>query len=456
MAVLALVAVVGSVAYQSEAREREYRLLLSQGDAALAAEQIFGAIEAYSGAIALRPDSMLAHLRRGETYHERGDLDSAVRDFRTAATLDPNATRPLDQWAEALYEQQRYKRAAEVYETRLKLDDRSPIVRYRLGLTYYRDGNLDAALHWLGQAIKADDRMPDAHYLTALCYREQGDEPKALAALGRAIERAPGSIPAREELADVYHARGDRSQEVEQLQILAALDGQVERRIAVALAHARAGHSDLAVLTLASAIEEWPNQPLLYGALGRIWLDIARTHRDRPDALAKALEALERAASAPNATSEVKTLYGQALFRDDQLEAAEGVLKQATERFPAYPDAFSNYAIVAERLNHPEAARAALLTYNALVGDDAGFEGRALKLGELSLRLNDAENAVAWLQRAEQIDPSNVTLLGMLGDAHLRIGDTETAREVLDRGLAIDPENRSLRALLRKASAPKR
>jgi uncharacterized circularly permuted ATP-grasp superfamily protein len=36
---------------------------------------------------AFRPDSMLAHLRLGETYQRRGDLEEAVREFRTAAAL---------------------------------------------------------------------------------------------------------------------------------------------------------------------------------------------------------------------------------------------------------------------------------------------------------------------------------------------------------------------------------
>ena len=70
----------------------------TRGDAALRDDQTFAAIEAYSGAIALRPDSMLAYLRRGETYQrrgDRGDLERA-RDFRTAAALDPTATRPLE------------------------------------------------------------------------------------------------------------------------------------------------------------------------------------------------------------------------------------------------------------------------------------------------------------------------------------------------------------------------
>src|SRR5262245_57792156 len=115
MAFLAVVAVGGAVAYQSEARERDYRLLLAEGDAALAGGQTSAAVEDFSGAIALRPDSMLAHLRRGETYRQRGDLDAATRDFRAAASLDPTAPRPLEQWGDVLYEQQRYRRAAEIY-----------------------------------------------------------------------------------------------------------------------------------------------------------------------------------------------------------------------------------------------------------------------------------------------------------------------------------------------------
>src|ERR1700756_1859111 len=100
MAVLAAGAVGLYPAYQTAAHERHYRSLLARGDAALADDQTFAAIEAYSGAIALRPDSMLAHLRRGETYRrrgDRGDLDQAARDFRAAVALDRSATRPLEE-----------------------------------------------------------------------------------------------------------------------------------------------------------------------------------------------------------------------------------------------------------------------------------------------------------------------------------------------------------------------
>ena len=93
---LAAAAVVVALAYTAAARDRSYRAYLSQGAAALADDQTFGAIEAYSGAIALQPDSMLAHLRRGEAYQRRNELEAATNDFRRAADLDPSATHPLE------------------------------------------------------------------------------------------------------------------------------------------------------------------------------------------------------------------------------------------------------------------------------------------------------------------------------------------------------------------------
>src|SRR5438105_264762 len=113
---VALAAFGGMVAYQTAVRDREYRRLLTRGDAALGTGQTFEALEAYSGAITLRPESMLAHLRRGETYRVRGEMDDAARDFRRASALDPTATRPFEELGDVLYLRRRFDRAAEAYE----------------------------------------------------------------------------------------------------------------------------------------------------------------------------------------------------------------------------------------------------------------------------------------------------------------------------------------------------
>ena len=203
LVVLALTAVGLALSYQEAAKDRDYRNLLARGDTALRDDQTFGAIEAYSGAIALRPDSMLAYLRRGESYQRRGELESAARDFQTAAARDPTATRPLDELGDVRYLQQRFANAADTYERYLRLDDRAAQVGYKLALARYRDGNLDAALSALDAVLRLDDRSADAYYLRGLCLRDRRQLTAARKALERAVALSPGSIPAREELADL-------------------------------------------------------------------------------------------------------------------------------------------------------------------------------------------------------------------------------------------------------------
>src|SRR4029453_7259067 len=114
---------------------------------------------------------------------------------------------------------------------------------------------------------------------------------------------------------------------------------------------ARAHGWDLEVLTLGSALERHPDNVVVYGALGQIWLDSARARDDEVE-LSKAREALERAASDPDATSDILARYGRALLQADDPEAAERTLQQATTRYPIDPEALPLYAAAAERQNH--------------------------------------------------------------------------------------------------------
>lgn len=445
-AIIVLAAAVGAgMVYQAAARQRDYRTLLARGDTALREDQTFGAIEAYSGAIGLRPDSMLAHLRLGETYQRRGDVDEAARELRVAAALDPAATRPIEELGDVEYQRQRYSLAIAAYQRTLQIDDRSARVSYKLALAQYRDGLLDEALSSAEQTVRLDNRLADAQYLQGLCLRQKRRIPEAVRAFERAVSLSAGLIPAREELADLYRGLGRRQDELEQLQLLAGLDrDHVERQVAIGLAHARSGHGDLAVVTLGNALERAPDQPLIYAALGQVWLDLAPA---RTDALPKALEALERVASEPSATSRILTLYGRALLQDGNAESAERVLEQATARYPVDPSAFLHYANAAERQNHFDAARRALMSYGALAPEEGDTGSRAARIGALSLRINDTPAAVEWFTRASNASPNDLRLLASLADAQFRNGDKEAAQSTVMRGLEKDPANAPLLAL---------
>jgi tetratricopeptide (TPR) repeat protein len=455
---------VAFVTWQGVMREREFRRLMAEGDRALAADQTFPAVEAFSGAIALKPESMIAHLKRGETYRRRGETGAALRDLRTASRLDPAATKPLELLGDVNAGMERYANAAESYEAYVRLDDRSPRVLYKLGLARYRLGQPQAAVASLNLAVSLDDVRPGvftrtdlaaAHYLRGLCLRALNQLPEAAGSFDAAIKLDAALAAAREELADVYTALHRDKEAATQLEALAAFEpGRVERHVALALAYARSGQHELAVLTLRRAAADRPESNDLFTAIGRIWLEVAEAQRDRV-AVNKALEALLPAVRRGPATSEALLLLGRAQMLAGDPGSAERSFRQATVTFPVEPPAFLQLSQAAERNGHTATARDALARYTALTGDGTPPVERAIHLGDLSLRLNEPAAAAAWYGRATENAAAGAHAYVRLAEVRLRLQDVPGASDAVAHGLVVDPKNQQLLALQRQLARPR-
>ena len=127
---VAVAGVAGALAYAALANEREFERQIAAGDQAVAAERHFQAIEAFSGAIALKPDSMLAHLKRGAVYQNQAEFEAALRDLREAVDIDPSALLAIELLGDVNTSLHRPERALERYETYIALDERSARVHY--------------------------------------------------------------------------------------------------------------------------------------------------------------------------------------------------------------------------------------------------------------------------------------------------------------------------------------
>ena len=403
------VATYGAILVQ---RESAYQGLIRQGDAALMRDDSFAAIEAFSVAISHKPDSMAAHLKRGEAYRRRQQYEEALRDLRRATEIDPMAPHPREILGDVNYALGRFARAADRYRDYLTVDDRSPRVLYKLALAQVKLGQPAPASATLRKALEMDAEFAEGYYLLGVCQRELQRPNDALASLERSVQLKPGLLQAREELADVYGRLERYAERNRQLEVLAALDPNGSREVALALGYARDGQVERAVLRLGNAVEQFPGDRQTFVALGRLWLE--RAERGGRVELGKALEALESAVG-PDSSSEVYTLYGRALMLSGDLARAETTLAQAVTRFPVEPLAFSSLAEVAERRGRPSAAARAWIEFAALEGAD-------------SPRLT-------------------ATVLAKVAEAHLRTGDLTAARSALDRARAKDPSNAHVRAL---------
>jgi tetratricopeptide (TPR) repeat protein len=346
-------------------QDREFRRLLAEGDLALAQGRTSEAIEAFSGALAFKPESMVAHLKRGETYRRRGDHDlrAALRDAREANELDPTAPQPLELLGDIESALGRNESAIAYYDRCLQLDDHGARVLYKLALAQVKNGEPSLAIAPLGRALLLDDRFAEARYLLGVALRAGGRTDAAQNELRRAIALKGTLIPAREELADLYQSRGRTRDAIEQLEAIAALEpDEPERLVHVASLYARSGRHDAAVLTLARATERHPGSPAVVMALGRLWIDVASVDDDEV-AIAKAVTVLQPLAGSPDATSESLSLFGHALLMAGRPAEAERVLQQAVTRQPLDPKAYRYLEEAARRLGHGTLARQAASRY---------------------------------------------------------------------------------------------
>jgi tetratricopeptide (TPR) repeat protein len=448
---VAVAGVAGALAFSALTNEREFDRLIANGDQAVAEERPFQAIEAYSGAIARNPESMLAHLKRGSVYYAQNQLDVALRDLRRATELDPSALRAIEMLGDVNVALGRGDRAIEQYEMFVSLDERNARVLYKLGLARYRDGRLQAAVEPLQQALALDPALGEAYYVIGLVQRDLDQLPAARKSLEEAARRSPASqTSAREALAEVYSLEGSHARAINQLEALAALDpSRPDRVVAVGLAQARAGREDAAVITLGRAVERFSDAPQVYAALGHVWLTTAERRGDRV-ALNKAVEALGQAANRADATSETFAALGRAWSLAGDVRAAERALQQAVAKLPVVPDAYLQLADITARDGRVQVARDALLKYATLIGDDRSLATVATRIGDYSVALGEPALAVRWFGRAMDEAGPTASLQLKLADAAWKAGDVARAHQVIDEAISSEPDNRQLQQLKRR------
>jgi tetratricopeptide (TPR) repeat protein len=361
---IVLLTVVVAYGYTATRRERVYRKLVFEGDYALERGDTFEAVTSFSDAIALKPDSMLGYLKRGQAHRRRGDLEQAAADLERASTLDPASPRALELYGDVEAARQHHERAAEHYAGSVKLDDRSPRVLYKLGLARHLAGLDAAAAEALDRAATLDPRFAEAHYLLGVCLSTTGKPREAEQALKRALALDPSLHAAREALADVYDTLGRRSDRIAELERLAAADPSTPRQIILALAYASASQTERAVRQLRNASQLYPADPAPYLALGRVWLARAQADNDRA-AMSKAMEALQQAVLM-DPSSPALALLGRARLLSGDAAAAERTLRHATERLPVDASAFLDLAEASRRMGHGASERRALRDYKAI------------------------------------------------------------------------------------------
>jgi tetratricopeptide (TPR) repeat protein len=169
------------------------------------------AISIYRELIAGSPQSSDLHIRLGEAYRRKGELDPAIECFRKGRDLnanDPAAHHPL---ALLLDQAGRRAEARAAYEQVLKLQPDSAIALNNLAyLIAEQGGDIDLALTYAQRAKQKYPKSPDISDTLGWIYIKKNLSGQAIGILKEIVIQYPGNSTYRYHLAMALFQKGDR------------------------------------------------------------------------------------------------------------------------------------------------------------------------------------------------------------------------------------------------------
>jgi tetratricopeptide (TPR) repeat protein len=132
------------------------------------------------------PDSWRAHRLRAESAALRGNVDEAVKEFRTALDLRPNEPDLYAALGELHLDHHNYGAASNELEKALALDTSSAHTLYLLGRVYVETKDNEKAVPYLERALRFQPDLAEANSLLGTAYLRLGRVADAIPRLAKA------------------------------------------------------------------------------------------------------------------------------------------------------------------------------------------------------------------------------------------------------------------------------
>ncbi|MBE9527983.1 MAG: tetratricopeptide repeat protein [Proteobacteria bacterium] len=133
----------------------------------------------YEDMVVKSPKRVPGHTFLGRIYHERGRLDSAVKEFRTSIELKPDDVLARFDLANVLREQEKMEEAIGEFKAILIYAPEHIGAMTNLGTAYLVTGRLTEAATEYRRALRYDPGHKEAHYNIHLAYKGLGDNTRA-------------------------------------------------------------------------------------------------------------------------------------------------------------------------------------------------------------------------------------------------------------------------------------
>jgi tetratricopeptide (TPR) repeat protein len=161
-------------------------------------------------AVAVAPDSSIAHYNLGQTLEAGRDLEGAMAEYREAIARDRASSEARYNLARLLARGGKIDEAISQYTEALRAEPKDPDAHNNLGLLLARRGDIPGALEHFNEAVRIDPGYAKAYYNLGRVMLQQGRAKEAEDYLNQALRLEPGVAEIHEQLARALTQQGKK------------------------------------------------------------------------------------------------------------------------------------------------------------------------------------------------------------------------------------------------------
>lgn len=190
------------------------------------------AIKAFKTAAALKPEAFEPHLNLVNIYVQRQDFTSAIEECKEGLKIKPNhrdlhlihanllrshsGTKSQDEQKAMLEDALKSLGKAE------ELGANKALVYNTLGIIFVQLGDLDKALEYVNKALAENFKMPDAHLIKGVLLFKKGDKENSIKEIDLAIKQKDKNAEGHNTKADILFSMGKEEQSMAEYKLAIA------------------------------------------------------------------------------------------------------------------------------------------------------------------------------------------------------------------------------------------
>ncbi|WP_051955907.1 tetratricopeptide repeat protein [Beijerinckia mobilis] len=242
----------------------------NRGVARIQKGDLESAIKDFTSVLDRNPNSIDAFKNRGLAHQIQGDYEGALADYNRAIRLDKKTPSLFNARGTALFGMEQYDLAIADYDKAIKLDGKFANAFYNRGQARYLKRHFDRSIADFDEFIKLTPNDPKGYIQRADARIQRGDSEGAIRDYDAAIEVDPKNNEAYSHRGEAYRLLGELGKSITDHDNAIELNATPEAYVNRALVLADQGKLSAAIADCDEAILLKPRYDLAYATRGKI------------------------------------------------------------------------------------------------------------------------------------------------------------------------------------------